>query len=87
MVVPFFFFFLVSVARREEYNVPHGGSRHTVTRNKHIKLYSENRFMLSTNGPVAGYFVSPYVSTRRGVRYMKHLFSPSFSIFLEIVSS
>jgi len=39
-------------------NVPHGESRHTVTRNKHIKLYSENRFLLSTGDrqPVVSYY-------------------------------
>ena len=50
-------------------NVPHGESRHTVTRNNHIKLYLENRFMLSTGGPVTGCFVSPCVSNHRAIRY------------------
>ena len=49
-------------------NVPHGELRHTVTRNNHIKMYSENRFMLPTGGPATGCFVSPCVSTHRGVR-------------------
>jgi len=40
-------------------NVPHGESRHTVTRNKHIKLYSENRFLFSTGGSATRCFVSP----------------------------